>query len=914
MSTDFGITEYLHGHQPSFIHMKQNENTKEIENYLNIQLPPRQTGKPVINIELTSWKINENETEIHEKLMKLQKEYNLNSNEIWIIYNIQNTLKGLQSSDINMRLKIIRLRLYSFFMLIHSKVESSLIQDYIRSTSRFLLDLVELSDLSSEASSELNLSKPVLLSYLALENVLGLLENKLRRRSSFIVQSNILPMLGLQTNLYGSSTSSSGRSEGAWTAIIMSACAMAPTLFNAYSDCGSSTTINTTTCSHTLPNTTTTTTTSRTNTNGTTALNPLEIAANGKFIRIALELFVLSLTTREQSNVVTDLPLIGTIIGVVMSALPHVERILLCRRGYNNETYISSTYDTHVLLVTSKALYCIELLLERPEYLTAFRESEGLTAISRVLEIFGTACGSSGEHGQLDFCDQPARNVLEGGLCSLYLCIQKSRHTVMLQGNTTDTGVRVVYQTYFSDLCCKLFRSPYHTNETLWGQLITVIKEAIDLDPSYLAHFLSSSYATILRNTILIPYDASFPQVYFAPKYSTDLDNLLIPLARLTNAISITAEGRAYIIQTRIFHFILEALIQPCCLLPGGHELDSIRLGKLGKLFGQIMVEYEDLRLPLKEMLRKRLILHSKEAADCVPHMTNELLSTDLQSPRIQALQKLTYICTIIENCFTERRVRHDDVVRDILNPSAIEALLAAYPATLPTPRQLFAQLSMRHINTSPHYGHSASAKAVSALLKVASSQATHSSMLITLLSKEIDKSLSKLGMFLSRNADMQKTSGGCISAESEKSCGFSSPSPPTLPSTAPSTTASNNRGAKFTPPQSVLLLGVLDNFPHQCVMDPTFPTNIEDNGFTFDFLSTLLLLEWQAILLGQAVRTDQRIPQSRSVVTYKDTFRRLFAFHKSSLLEVCRFSATKWTSKVRIILYIIYKSEYICV
>ena len=90
-------------------------------------------------------------------------------------------------------------------MLAHSKTPPNAIQEYLRITSRFMLDLVELSDLGSEASSELNLPNPVSLSYIVLENVLGLLENKLRRRSSFVVQSNILPLLGLVSAGIGAS-------------------------------------------------------------------------------------------------------------------------------------------------------------------------------------------------------------------------------------------------------------------------------------------------------------------------------------------------------------------------------------------------------------------------------------------------------------------------------------------------------------------------------------------------------------------------------------------------------------------------------------------------------------------------------------------------------------------------------------
>jgi len=487
----------------------------------------------------------------------------------------------------------------------------------------------------------------------------------------------------------------------------------------------------------------------------------------------------------------------------------------------------------------------------------------------------------------MHFVDHPSRNVLEGAFCCLYLSIKKSRHTVMLQGNTSDTGMLVVYETYFSDLCNKLFSSSYHKNELLWAQLVTVIKEAIDLDPSYLGHFLQSSYAATLLTAVMIPFGAPFPSSFFAPEDSTDLDNFLVPLARLASSVSITPEGREYLTRSRIVYFILEAVFQPCCLLPSGHEIEPSRLMKLGKIFGQMIIEHEELRSPIKDQLKKRLIAAAREAADSFINLKWDD-GSELSSPRIQALHKLTYICTIVENTFSERRVRNDDVMRDVLAQSALEALVSAFPATLPTPRQLFSQLAVRHVTTSPHYGHSASAKAVTSLIKYAATLVTHSSLLITMLCKELEQHLTALNNSIAELRKIDEENSTDESGEKDFPRQLLPPIPPVT--------------VKSTPPP--LLLSILETFPHRSVIDPLsesvpgWGAAARGRKSAYVFLTSLLSIEWTTLLLAQSVRTDQRVPHSRSVVVHKDTFKKLFAFHKSSLLEVCRFSSSKWTSK----------------
>ncbi len=898
MSTEFGITDYLHGHQPPFVSMAQQANVDAAVApvmSVNVQFPPRKEGENAVELGLTAW---ENTTQEHARnsfLRDFVQQHQLTADEAWTVLSMKNALYGLQA-DTAYRLKIVRLRLFCFFMLVHSKIPPVVLQEYVKDGSRFLQDLVELSDICSEASSDLSLPRPVSVAYLALENVLALLENKLRRRSACVVHSNILAALGLSSVMLGASAPT-GRSEGAWTNIIMSACSIAPLLFASQSH------------AHTADAADTVSPLSPSgqisafpsfdlNPSSPTRLASMvsesEISATAKFVRIGLELFALSMTTRDAVNVVSDTPLISSIVGLVQSAIPHVERIL-ARRQAQGEKFAASTYDTHVLLVTSKALYCLELTVERAEYFAAFRESDGIAMLSRVLEVFASV--NPDPDSQLTFLDAPARNVLEGALSCLFLTIQKSRQTVILQGNTSDTGMRVVSEAFFGDLCCKLFRSPFHSHELLWAQLLTVIKEAIDLDPSYLSTFLQSNYAAMLMKLIQIPFGAPFPTALFAPKPSTDLESLLVPICRLATAVAITAEGRAFIAQSRLVHFVLEAIVQPSCMLPQGHELDPARVIKIGKTFGQLMQEHEELKVSIKEALRKRLLAFAKEAQDAVTPLNRED-AAELGSARMQALQKLADLCSIVENTFTERRSRPDDILKDILLPSTLEALLHALPATLPPPRQLLAQVTLRHVSTTPHYGHSSAHKAINSLLKIACSQVTHCAMMISLLSTEIDQQLSHLHTVVQLMPTLTTTEGeiDVATACSVQTKGDSSKSTPVR-----RTSSTNSSGGRNN---TVQLVGVLSNFPQRCTIDPAFTQSLFDGrtdgqDCTYKFFTTLMTLDWLSLLLAQAIRCDQRNPHSKQIDTVKETLKSLFAFHKSSLLEICRMSAERWPAKV---------------
>ena len=64
-----------------------------------------------------------------------------------------------------------------------------------------------------------------------------------------------------------------------------------------------------------------------------------------------------------------------------------------------------------------------------------------------------------------------------------------------------------------------------------------------------------------------------------------------------------------------------------------------------------------------------------------------------LSSPRIQILQRLMNLCTVLENMASEGRRQTNDLMKEILTEESIQSLVAAFPCSLPASRQLLAQL-----------------------------------------------------------------------------------------------------------------------------------------------------------------------------------------------------------------------------
>jgi hypothetical protein len=66
-----------------------------------------------------------------------------------------------------------------------------------------------------------------------------------------------------------------------------------------------------------------------------------------------------------------------------------------------------------------------------------------------------------------------------------------------------------------------------------------------------------------------------------------------------------------------------------------------------------------------------------------------------------------------------------------------------------------------------------------------------------------------------------------------------------------------------------------------------------------WNFLRANLSLEWIGSMLAYGLKPVQRVQGPPLMLAGKDSIRRMLAYHRSAMLEVCRFATTKWPEKV---------------
>lgn len=853
MSTELGVMDYLHNHEPKFL--VQNS---EI---LTITLPKSDRRPAGATLDLAVTTINDQtqkiipvgEKESLKQLLSLKQQYQLVPDELTTLINIQRAVKGYRSS-LDYRMRVASMRMKTFFILIHGRLEGPTIRvkEYVQVDSLFMKDVIEMSDLNSEYMAELPQNIAVDLATVAVENVLGLLENKLRRRNGTVVQSQIMLMLGLTRS--ESATFAVSSQEDPWMAIISSACSALSTMIDHKA------------LSSSKP----------------TASADLNDSADYKslsrFVRLGLEMFVLSISCRDIMTAFSENnnTMISSVVTLIQTAQPELVDIL--KRSKTSSSGISQTfsvYDDQILRVITKALLCLELTLEKNGVIAAFRECDGLAPVKVVIELFmdalsaggtfeGTAASSASSI--LDRFDTASKTVLEKSLSVLFVSIQKGRQASVM-GITSDSGLTIASDAHFTNLCSAIFQSKYDTNEVLWTDIVMILKEVIDQDPSFLKLFISSLYASDLSKALTF-VDGNLPNTFDGCSGS-ELQELLTPLMKLCHVISITGEGRQYLENSSIVVFILKVIIDPAVLLPKSPPIPIERLTKIGRMLSQLLMDCDLVSPIIKVLLRDSLVSLCVQAKSMY-EVVNVRGDTDYDSPRNLLQQKLTNICQLVESMFSENRRQYGDLLRDILQEPVIEALVQAYPCSVATSQQLLAQLSLKNNIT---FGSNPCSRAISFLVKLAVSSIPQ--IVLPLLYKEIDNTLSKIG---TTKALLESTSA----QEDQQSLVVSS----------------SNKDQS----ESIILVGVLKYIPHLCVIDPQLEAvmPLEKELQIWRLLVSILTVDWLSMLLSHALRSVQRLPGSNFVITNgKDVLRRLFAFHRSSALEIARFAASKWTPKV---------------
>ncbi len=884
LCAELGLVDFLHGHEPQCVDMSTCS--------LSVRFPPRAAGEGLVHVTVPAGGSDDNVASV------LKEQHGLSEDEQWTVLNIQRALAGFQS-DVNQRSLILQMRLQCLFIVIHSRHVPDTIHEYLKPGSTLVKDLVELSDLSSEVSSALNLQDPLALANVALENVLALLECKLRRRGGPIVQTSIMGSLGL-TRLGAGAIVAVGANEDAWSSVVIAACAVSSQLFGSKFE-KSATTLGKNEAAGS-------------SSDEVVTLSNAAVNNVGKFVRIGLELYALSLTTRDPSHVVQDMALVSTIIGLLQAATPHVQSVLLKLRLSSSDDHVLSAHDVQTMLVVAKALYCLELTVEHSGYTAAFRESEGLAVVAGIIKIFSGVDEQLAENSSASPCstftallkaNMPARSAVESALSVLYCSIQKSRQTAMMQG-TADSGLREVNQTYFNSFCASVFRSPFAHNEVLWDMVLVLLRETVDLDPPFLAMFLTTPAAEALVVAITRqPVDAavgSFGE-------NVDLEGLLLSLARFAASVVIIAEGKQYLVRAKIVPFILETLVGPKVVLPENNGLVGDKLVKIGKALSQVLTDCDAVRAPTKLLLRDKLMSLSLEATRV--WATLPLAQAPrLDSPRLQVIQRLANLCTVVENMFSETRRQFTELMKEVMPDSVLDALVIAFQCTLPPSRQLFAQISIRNSTTFPHFGHVPSAKAITSLLRVAASTAP--STFLNILYRNIDDQLEKIGK--SKQAlSLTAADAGSAGPLSAQSVDCKDKEPPSMMDVVPTkeelpSSGSAKRAKTAHHAVNVHIVGVLDHFPHLCLVDPKFADFLASSSADADsfekhawqYLSATLTIGWLSGMLANTLRSIPKMTSTTAVVQGKDVFRRLFAFHRSTMLEVSRFGASNWQDTVR--------------
>ena len=277
-----------------------------------------------------------------------------------------------------------------------------------------------------------------------------------------------------------------------------------------------------------------------------------------EYVCLSLNLFSCCMTIREVHHVGSDTPIVGAIVGIIVAAINPLRTLLTTQEKKKTE-YQKMIEDQWLIKPLIAALCCLDLCVKQVGYQVAFRESEGLGPITDIIEIFGT-----NTHLLPNLIRGSVKSVIDSALSLLCTISSNTRRNT---AGPTESGIQVLYQQYFSKLCCKVFRCSFKELKFMWTHLLNLIHLAIDAEPAFLAQFLHSTYAGVLTEvlkkssrTILLP---------------SNCEVLLMPLTWLASSMSITQEGLAYVINNNFLPLVVQILVDPALCHPQGDGLSS---------------------------------------------------------------------------------------------------------------------------------------------------------------------------------------------------------------------------------------------------------------------------------------------------------------------------------------------------
>lgn len=838
-----------------------------------------------------------------------------NPNQFLLILCILRAAASLNSS-VNSRLRIIMTRLRCFYILLHSRIPVDSIQLYLSSGCVFLKDLIVFSDINSEVISEIRqlTDKYMDISFIAMSSLFSLLSLITRRKGSQLQQSGVLTDLGLRQSSHIGRNSSNNFQEVSWISIISSS-------FNA--------------CINLMQE----------SSNFMSSNKTFDVFDS--FINASHEL-LLTCSSITDNNIHTQLaPLISSMANIIKFSIPRIQEFILNLISVSsNLALIASERNQHVNTGTDRIIKIVNKSVESLSYLidgsprghtftSTFQDCDFLSTLGIIIDVVGTSYDfplfpkvlqnlSQTQSAVLSLHDS-LKNFLMNMFSFLSRYYKLNRRRLV---NPTDVGIQIVRQKSFQVLCKKIFNADCKGSELLWDSLFLVLKEAIDIDPPFLNEVsphicylafiiflfvclkvLRSGYLTDTVESIRLVKSNKGVHVY----------KFLNSFSRLVKVLCVTMEGQTFVLEQHLIRFIINAIILPSSLLPNSIGISNDTILSISRTLVVLLRDVEKIRESITRNLQLSLVNICKEAHNIADLNISEVLpdeirggndnvSTNFNSSRMQVLQKLTNICLFENNLYNELR-RNVSTTRDLFSESKLSALVNAFICTLPPINQIFAQVGCRQAFSSPYYGHTASAKAITTILKSAAAAAPQA--LLPILLKAIDAILNQISGFkLELRAAHSPVQSSSPSSSSMTKRSSNKALELIVDSDAFDQYTLENiqkirkqriRGSSLGDDSyDVLIDGILDAIPHKCIFDPSLKVeNSFSNSFKasiYKFISGILYLEWLTFMLSYVLRPS---PYLNPKHVDKDILRRLFAFHKSSLLEICRFSSSKLVSKV---------------
>lgn len=791
---------------------------------------------------------------------------------------------GLKGS-IDARLRITQLRLKCLYVLVNSRATDPQYQAILNSNGLFVRDLLALSDISSEAAHDIKQYDASLsISTLALDCVVNILKCIHRRKGPLLkigvdrhlglVHRNNDPSADLHTFEH-----IGGFHETLWVSILLSACAsvdahLTDVIMNAQ-------------------------------------VKPVIASSNNKFVsvdrsrvssasylRSALELLGTVLCMHDQFEFSGEGPLVGAMATVLQNSAGYCKCLLAQLKTFiDADDYASldiALYDNEEFFwAITKGLACLIVSFGRPGFVASMMECDLLTYLSNILEAFS-------ESGILSskLIGSSLKNIPDKVLYLLSQYVAHGGRRAVPTGG--DSGIQVLQQPFFGSLCSQVLLTPV---SQLWSRIFLVTRSAISAEPTYLAQYIKTPHAEALKLALT---NKSFS---CDPMFSENIDKFLPNFAKLLHSICLTNDGQTFLSESNAASFILDSLINPELLMPNSTGLTVETIKICANHISYMMREVPPFKITFRLNLQNLILKVCREVHDHTRNLTN---NEGESVERSQALQKLFNVCTFIENMGTDGRRQSAEIFREILSEDIMSALCRTYQYTLPPPRRLFAQLSVRNVpGHSPIYGHFASSKALTNVIKIVAS--VNAQALTQVLFRSIDEVLVNVSNFKTELCTVQSSTSSLasVSEDSEAQLYSESNSKSNRKIKKKEWTSESDlltiSGVKKATTGTVHILGVLDRVPHMCAFDPRLVngpaslTNAEEVAI-WNFLVATLSFEWTLTQLSYVIRfTQKNQGQSQNIITsaHKDSIRRIFAFHRSALLEVCRFAATKQSAKV---------------